>query len=447
VGLRSKLLALIFSVVVLPPLTIVVQFVYQVSTGNAGPEIRIIATRLIAGRLQTAVEQNDYAAFAKLPSGADLVIVSDEGTLLHASSERARSAAESAGGGGPAALAGAVAAAAGDRDFYAYRYSASGGKGTAYLTVPGKISDSPKYPVAILPAAAFAMLAVVSVFAVLVVRGLGRSIRRLEDAMDRIASGDLDFPAAELARGDLASLGRSLDRMRGQLKEDRERRDRFIMGVSHDLKTPLAVIQGYLDALGDGLAKSEEQRERYLEIMRGKADLLGSRIAHLIELAKTTTGDWRGTLEEADFGAFLEETLAPLAEFCAIQGRVLERRIALPAGRTIAFDRDMAARAIENLIDNAVAYGDRATPIVAEAREDAAERVMRFSVENGGQGIAEEDRKKVFEPFFRGSRNRADGGFGLGLASVKSIVESHGWSIRLESEPGARTAFIIEIPY
>lgn len=445
-GLKAKLILIIVSVAVLPPLTIAVQLGYQLLTGEVGPEIRLIATRLLGDRLPEAVEQDDYSAFGILPRQADLVIVSDGGTVLYASSEEARSAAAFAAARGPAATAGAVAAAAGNRDFYAYRYNSARGSGTAYLTVPGQLFTQFRHPVAILPIVLLSMLAVVSFLSARIVRNLGKSIHNLEEAMRKISAGDLDFPAANLAAGDLSPLGQSLDRMRSQLKEDRERRDRFIMGVSHDLKTPLSVIQGYLEALDDGLADSDEKKERYLKIMRTKADLLEARITHLIELAKTTTTDWRNSLEDSDLGTFLEETLAPLAEYCAIRGCVLERHQDLGEKRTVSFDRDMIARVFENLVENAVAYGDRLSPITVDARADGGARSIVVRVENGGPGISDEDKQKVFEPFFRGDKSRADGGFGLGLASVKSIVESHGWTIRIESEPGSRTAFIIEIP-
>ncbi len=445
-GLKAKFFLIILSVALMPPLTIAVQIGYQLLTGEVGPEIRIITTRLLSDRLPKAVDQDDYSAFGILPRQADLVILADDGNILYASSAAARAAVAPAAAQGPAATAAAVAAAAGNRDFYAYRFNSSRGSGVAYLTVPGRFYTNFINHFAILPIVLLSLLAIVSLISTLIVRNLGKSIHNLEEAMRKISAGDLDFPAVDLATGDLASLGQSLDRMRSQLKEDRERRDRFIMGVSHDLKTPLSVIQGYLEALDDGLANSEEKKERYLKIMRAKADLLEARIAHLIELAKTTTTEWRNSLEEADLGEFMEETLAPLAEYCAIRGYALERRQELGEKRIVSFDRDMIARVFENLVENAVAYGDRLSPITVDARTDKAASSIIIRVENGGPGISDRDRNKVFEPFFRGDKSRKDGGFGLGLASVKSIVESHGWTIRVESEPGSRTAFIMEIP-
>ncbi|HCM28781.1 MAG: hypothetical protein A2Z99_21280 [Treponema sp. GWB1_62_6] len=431
--MKAKLLMIILSVALIPPLTIAVQVAYQMALGNASPESLFFAIRIISAHLENAVESGDYSVFRTLPRKAELAIVAEDGTVLYATSGAASEAAP-----GRFIIPGA------DRDIHAFAFGTAGTRGTAWLSLPPTMANAGTNPVYILPITLFFLLAVVVAISMLIARSLGASIRKLEDATRKIAAGDLDFPSSELASGDLASLGLSLDRMRAQLKEDRERRDRFIMGVSHDLKTPLAVIQGYLDALDDGLADTEEKRARYMAILRSKADLLGERIGHLIELAKTTTSEWRHTLAESDFGSFLEETLSPLAEYCAIRGFVLEWNLALAEPCILPFDRDMIARVLENLVGNAVSYGDSTVPILADARIEG--RAILLRVENGGPGIPDEDLRKVFEPFFRGSRSRKDGGFGLGLASVKSIVETHGWSIEAESEPGSRTAFIIRIP-
>jgi len=141
----------------------------------------------------------------------------------------------------------------------------------------------------------------------------------------------------------------------------------------------------------------------------------------------------------------MEETLVPLADYCSIRGRTLEGRIGLPSPCPVLFDPDMLARVFENLVANAVSYGAKETPIIVSAAMDAAKKI-RIRVENEGQGIAPENRQKIFEPFFRADKGRNDGGFGLGLASVKSIIETHGWTIEVESTEGARTVFIIAIP-
>jgi len=478
VGLKTKLLLIILSIAIIPPLTIAVQVGSQLALGSASPESFFIAIRLVSVRLNSAVKSGDYSVFSRLPENTGLTIVSDDGAILYTTPDirlgirsgtqsGARSGARLDSTGADAASVGAAlvaAAIAENRNMHSFRFRTAERGGTAYLTIqPEQLLDM-KNPVLILPLTLLSLLAFVTILSVLIMRSLGTSIRNLEDAMRKIATGNLEAPATALAQGDLASLGQSLDRMRIQLKEDRERRDRFIMGVSHDLKTPLAVIQGYLEALADGFADTEEKRDRYLGLMRSKADLLGGRIAHLIELAKTTTSEWRHGLTVSDLNVFLEETLNPLAEYCTIRGYTVDRHSTLPEPCPVAFDRDMVARVLENLVENAVAYGDPSQPISIEAYIDKAARVENttatasradagsseaivLTIGNGGAGIRPEDMHKIFEPFFRGDRGRNAGGFGLGLASVKSIVETHGWTISVESEPGVRTAFMIRIPY
>lgn len=451
-GLKTKLLLIILSIAIIPPLTIAVQIGSQLALGSASPESFFMAIRLVSVRLKGAVRSGDYSIFDRLPAKTGLTIVADDGNILFAKPGGTPvGGSVSSGEEGADALAvGAAlvaAAIAEGRNVHTFRFSGVESDGSAYLTVPPELSFDLKNPVLILPITLLSLLAIVSTLSVLIVRSLGSSIRKLEEATRKIATGDLDFPTAELARGDLASLGQSLDRMRVELKEERERRDRFIMGVSHDLKTPLAVIQGYLDALADGLADTEEKRGHYIGLMRSKASLLGDRIAHLVELAKTTSGEWRHGLAESDLGAFLEETLAPLAEYCAIRAYPVDRRLSLPEPCPVAFDRDMVARVLENLVENAVAYGDPSQPITIEARVDEATDEIVLTIGNGGPGIRVQNLRKIFEPFFRGDKGRNAGGFGLGLASVKSIVETHGWTLSVKSEPGTRTEFSIRIPY
>jgi hypothetical protein len=132
VGLKAKFFLIILSVALMPPLTIAVQIGYQLLTGEVGPEIRIITTRLLSDVAESG-RPDDYSAFGILPARGPGHIA-DDGNILYASSAAARAAVAPAGAG-PAATAAAVAAAAGNRDFYAYRFNSSGEAGRL-LTVP-----------------------------------------------------------------------------------------------------------------------------------------------------------------------------------------------------------------------------------------------------------------------------------------------------------------------
>lgn len=429
-NIKSKLLLIVFSILLLPPISIVLQIKYQQFTGNGFPEPLIRSILLLSGQVRKAVDSGDFSHLANLPEGTEVIVQTDSGEVLYKTANaNLISMGVSAG-----------------RDYHAFRFVAEKTRGTVYLSLPGNLINATltDYNSFGLPFV-MVILLVVSL-PLLILHSLSRSIRKLEKVTVKIASGDFDFPASDLATPDLVSLGKALDLMRRQLKEDRERRDRFIMGVSHDLKTPLAVIQGYLDALREGLADTDEKKTAYYEIMSSRADLLGARIGHLIDLAKTTTGEWNRTLIESDLGEFITDTMPPLADFCATRGFSLETRIDLPFPCFLAFDRDMILRVFENLVSNAVSYGDHSVPITVTARNEADTGSIEIRVENGGERIRAENSQKIFEPFFRGDKGRNDGGFGLGLASVKSIVETHGWTIKVETTPGSKTTFIIEVP-
>lgn len=441
--LKTKFALIIISLVLIPPLTIALQLAIQRNLSSGSPETSFVAIRLLARNLNSAVASGNYDAFSELPMGAELAVATDSGEILYATpagitSRDAAIRSTTSQKSEEQTLEGA------ELDLHVFRFKSGGRSGTAFLTTPGGLAVNFENTLLLhLPITLGFFLVAISIFAGSVLRRLGNSIRQLEAATRRIALGDLDTSAAD-GLGDLASLGLAMDRMRIQLKEDRERRDRFIMGVSHDLKTPLAVIKGYLDALDDGMAETAGQRSHYLCIMRDRTDILSARIDHLIELSRTTSTEWRHSLQERNFINFLNEALDPLAEYCSVRGCTLERSLPSETGLFLSFDPDMMTRVLENLVENAIAYGDKGKPIsVTAARTTGG---FELKVENEGAGIPATDLQKVFEPFFRGTKGRNDGGFGLGLASVRSIVESHGWSIRAESIPGGRTSFIMDIP-
>jgi len=121
---------------------------------------------------------------------------------------------------------------------------------------------------------------------------LRRSIRRLQAASIRLSTGALDEPIAVTPRDDLAELAASMESARVELKDGRDRKARFRMAVSHDLRTPLTSIKGYIEALEDGMAADPEEQARYLSVLKEKAGLLEGRIDELIDFARSDTGGW-----------------------------------------------------------------------------------------------------------------------------------------------------------
>ncbi len=274
-----------------------------------------------------------------------------------------------------------------------------------------------------------------------IVRGFNRSVRKLEAATRKVADGDLDFSLPVRGNDEVSSLTRSFDRMRTALKEEFARRARFIMGVSHDLRTPLTLIQGYVEAVSDGLADDPDTRRRYLSIVQDKTRALDGMVTDLIEFVRMDTGEWKMTHRPVRLASFLRPIAQRYAEDAAILRRSFGHAIELPEELEVSMDEALMGRALENLIGNAIRYTGEGGSI--GLRASIEDGVPVLTIRDTGIGIPAEDIPRIFDPFYRGTNSRREQGFGLGLATVKSIVEGHGWTLDVSSEVGKGTTFRI----
>jgi signal transduction histidine kinase len=298
-----------------------------------------------------------------------------------------------------------------------------------------------------------AILVFAAAMCVVIVRSITRSVLSLESATSRVAAGELDVPIAVEGSNEIASLSRSLDRLRIEVKEERSRRARFIMGISHDLKTPLALVKGYAEALDEELGGAEPSARDHLFIIQDKADQLEGMIDDLIDFERVDSGEWSRGLAEVDLGAFLRAFAKRVEADATLLGRELRSKIDLPPGAIARLDERLATRALENLVNNALRYtsaGDGIS-VEASASDGGGAEAFRIVVADGGPGIPPEDLPHIFEPFYRGSASRREQGMGLGLSIVKTIVESHGWKIEARSGSGESgdpkgAVFLITIP-
>ncbi len=317
--------------------------------------------------------------------------------------------------------------------------------GEVYSLVVGYPTESEPggerwYAMLIFPGSFLTFISLMSIF---IIRSINSSISRLETATRRISDGDLDFHLEAKGSDRIASLTRSFDRMRERVKEDSAARSRFLMGVSHDLKTPLAGITGYLDAITDGMASSPERLDKYLAIIRDKTRLLESRIKQLIDFVKLDTNDWQRGREHVLLGPFLEEAAAVFSSEAQVRGFDFESRIEIRDDLEISMDCDLVLRVLENLVNNAFRFAEPGSAIGFQAVRRGDQIALQIC--NQGEGIAAQDMPHLFEPFFRGTKTRKEPGFGLGLAVVKFVVASHDWDIGVTSQ-GGKTCFAITIP-
>jgi signal transduction histidine kinase len=281
----------------------------------------------------------------------------------------------------------------------------------------------------------------------LVATNLARAVLRLERAAERIAAGDLETPVSRRGVRELGDLAEAMDGMRSSLREGRDQRARFLAAVSHDLRTPLTSIAGYLEAVEDGIASDPETLARYVHVMRGKTRVLESRIAGLIEFARMETGEWRMGFEEVDLQAFLALLCREFKEEAGLIGREFGFELSALSGLPAKVDKALLTRALENLVSNAIRYSPAGGALSMGARREAGSAgAFIIDLDDEGPGIPPAERERVFEPFVRGSSSRDGDGKGLGLYIAASVIKGHGWDIRADRAPGGGGRFSIVIP-
>lgn len=222
------------------------------------------------------------------------------------------------------------------------------------------------------------------------------------------------------------------------------RRD-FVANVSHELRTPLTLIQGYAEALGEGLATGEEARQEMVGIIRDETNRLQRLVNDLLDLAKMQSGNLQLTTGPLNIPVLLKRAIHPFKPLA--RERNVELKLQAGSGLpSIVGDEDRLAQVLINLLDNAMRY----TPEGGSIELGAASKGqgIEIRVRDSGSGIPPEEMPYIFERFFKvdKSRRRGTAGTGLGLAIAKSIIQAHGGTIRAESEPGKGTVFLILLP-
>ena len=274
------------------------------------------------------------------------------------------------------------------------------------------------------------------------------SLMLLKTQTQKIADGDLNeeikIPSDKMKRNEITQFLTSLERMRQSLVEAKNRQSRFIMGISHDLRTPVAVIKGYTEAMLDGMMKSKEEINSALKIVSVKTSQLESMLDTLINYEKLQTKDLINTLKMQKLAPILIE----FAKNAEITGTVFHKNIsyAIDIDRefSVPVNEQLLLRAFENLLSNALRYtkDDSCILLYAQEKSDCIELV----IEDCGIGIEEKDIEHIFDLFYRGTNSRREEGMGIGLSVVKNIMDLHGWDITVESKKNIGTKFTITVP-
>ncbi len=274
------------------------------------------------------------------------------------------------------------------------------------------------------------------------------SLMLLKTQTQKIADGDLNeeikIPSDKMKRNEITQFLTSLERMRQSLVEAKNRQSRFIMGISHDLRTPVAVIKGYTEAMLDGMMKSKEEINSALKIVSVKTSQLESMLDTLINYEKLQTKDLINTLKMQKLAPILIE----FAKNAEITGTVFHKNVsyAIDIDRefSVPVNEQLLLRAFENLLSNALRYTKDNSCILLYAQEKSD--CIELVIEDCGIGIEEKDIEHIFDLFYRGTNSRREEGMGIGLSVVKNIMDLHGWDITVESKKNIGTKFTITVP-
>ncbi|WPS88872.1 HAMP domain-containing sensor histidine kinase [Brevibacillus halotolerans] len=236
-----------------------------------------------------------------------------------------------------------------------------------------------------------------------------------------------------------------LEKVQVQAIKSKAARRSLLSSISHDIRTPLTSMIGYVDALKDNVATSDKERREYLEIISKKSSGLKHVIDEMFHMAKLDADEIPLQLELLDFAEMVRESVIEfLSELKTYQ---MELKVCIPEEKClIVADRLSLFRIMNNMIKNAVQYGKKGKVLGIELTE--TDKEYQLSIWDKGPGISREDVPHVFERMYRTdrARNSLHGGSGLGLAIAKSLVEKHSGKIWVESEPEIKTTFGFSIP-
>lgn len=278
-------------------------------------------------------------------------------------------------------------------------------------------------------------------------RGVFLPVNELNTAMKNIADGNLEYMLNTDSKGEIGELYKNYEDMRLRLKEstdekfEHEKQNReLISNISHDLKTPITAIKGYVEGIMDGVADTPEKMDKYIKTIYNKANDMDRLINELtiysgIDSNRIPYHFHR--LNVADyFGDCVEEVGLDL------ESKNIElnySNLVSPDAMIIA-DPEQLKRVINNIIGNSVKYLEREKGVIDIRILDEVDSI-RVEIEDNGKGIAARDLPNIFERFYRtdASRNSSKGGSGIGLSIVKKIVEDHGGYIWATSKEGEGT--------
>ncbi|MCI8465786.1 MAG: HAMP domain-containing histidine kinase [Lachnospiraceae bacterium] len=282
-------------------------------------------------------------------------------------------------------------------------------------------------------------------------RTILRPIGELKKATNEIKEGNLDYELNIGERDEIGQLCMDFEEMRQRLKDNAEEKLQYeqenkelIRNISHDLKTPITAIKGYVEGIMDGVASSPEKIDKYVRTIYNKANDMDKLIDELTFYSKIDTNKIPYAFAKIDINAYFEDCIEELGLELEAKNIDLGFFDYTEEPATVIADAEQLKRVINNIVSNSVKYLDKKRGIINIRLRDEGDFVQ-IEIEDNGRGIAARDLPNIFERFYRtdASRNSSKGGSGIGLSIVRKIVEDHGGRIWATSKEGIGTVMHI----
>lgn len=277
-----------------------------------------------------------------------------------------------------------------------------------------------------------------------------RPLEHLQQGVDEIANGNYGYTIDEEVPSVVSGLFKSFNKMSHQLKEGQAIKEKYelnrkelIAGISHDLKTPITSILGYVEGINEGVANSEEKMRTYMDIIHSNAKYTNQLIDDLFLFSKLDINQMDYQFNEVNVMDYFTDILVEKKIDLEEKGHQVNYSVDVEPSMTMAMDAKMIYRVISNLIGNAVKYNDKPqlNLEIHIVSLPSNKKSIQISVKDNGRGIEKTQLSQIFDVFYRvdASRNKDVGGTGLGLSISRQLVEAHGGKIWAESELGQGT--------
>ena len=291
------------------------------------------------------------------------------------------------------------------------------------------------------------LISVALVVGLWVYRSIAVPLVKLKKATQNIKEGNLDFVLDVEGKDEFSELCQDFEEMRRRLKESTEEKSliekenrELISNISHDLKTPITAVKGYVEGIMDGVADTPEKMNRYVRTIYNKTNEMDHLINELTFYSKIDTNRIPYTFNKLNVEDYFEDCSEEVGLELETRGIELVYANYVEKDVMVIADGEQIRRVIHNIISNAIKYMDKPKGIIQIRIKDVGD-FIQIEIEDNGKGIAAKDLPNIFDRFYRtdSSRNSSQGGSGIGLSIVRKIIEDHGGRIWATSKEGIGT--------